>query len=215
MLDVMLGKKLGMTQVYDDAGTLHPVTVIQLGPCTVMQVKTAETDGYAALQLGFEDKPRRRATKPERGRAEKVGAEPKRFISEVRVAEPSEEHQAGAVLTAAEFEGARMVDVQGITKGKGFTGVVKRWGFRGAPASHGAHKNHRRPGSIGMSATPSRVLKGMHMAGRDGGHRRTVKNMRVVKVDPEKNLLLVAGGVPGPVGGFLSVRVVKREAEQS
>jgi len=215
MLDVMLGRKLGMTQVYDDAGVLHPVTVIQLGPCTVMQVKTDETDGYAALQLGFEDKPRRRATKPERGLAEKIDAEPKRFVREVRLSASSEGREAGEVLTASEFTGARVVDVQGVTKGKGFTGVVKRWGFHGAPASHGAHKNHRRAGSIGQSATPSRVFKGMHMPGRDGGDRRTVKNINVVKVDPEKNLLLVAGGIPGPVGGFLSVRVVKRETEQS
>jgi len=214
MLDVMLGKKLGMTQVYDEEGVLHPVTVIQLGPCTVMQVKTEARDGYAALQIGFEDKPRKQATKPERGRAEKAKTEPKRFIREVRLTTTSEEHEAGQVLTAAEFEGARQVDVRGITKGKGFAGVVKRYNFHGAPASHGAHKNHRRAGSIGMSATPSRVLKGMRMPGHAGNDRRTVKNMNVVRLDPEENLLLVSGGVPGPTGGFLSVHVVKRETEQ-
>ncbi|HUU42156.1 MAG TPA: 50S ribosomal protein L3 [Planctomycetota bacterium] len=213
MLDVLLGKKLGMTQVYDDAGVLYPVTVIQLGPCTVMQVKTDATDGYSALQLGFEDKPRRRATKPERGRAEKIEAEPKRFVREVRLASASEKNQAGQVLTAAEFEGAKVVDVQGVTKGKGFTGVVKRYGFRGAPASHGASKVHRRPGSIGGNQRLTKVVKGKRMPGRDGADRRTVKNLSVVRIDPEKNLLLVAGGVPGPVGGFLAVRVVKRETE--
>ena len=213
MLNVLLGKKLGMTQVYDDDGVVHPVTVIQLGPCTVMQVKTEETDGYVALQIGFDDKPRKRATKPERGRAEKVDTEPKRFIREVRVDALTEEHQPGQVLTAAEFEGARLVDVQGITKGRGFTGVVKRWGFHGAPASHGAHKNHRRGGSIGMAATPARVLKGTKMPGHSGHARRTVKNMNVVRLDPEKNLLMVGGGIPGPMGGFVSVRVVKRETE--
>lgn len=214
MLDVMLGKKLGMTQLYDEAGNLHPVTVIQLGPCTVMQVKTEETDGYTALQLGFEDKARRRATKPERRRAEKADTEPKRFVREVRLSELSEDHKPGLVLTAAEFEGVRVVDVQGISKGKGFAGVVKRWGFRGAPASHGTSKVHRRPGSIGAGSSPSRVIKGMKAPGRMGGVRRTVKNLDVVKLDPEKNLLVVHGGIPGPAGGFVSVRGVKRETKE-
>jgi len=213
MLDEMLGKKLGMTQVYDEDGVLHPVSVIQVGPCTVMQVKTDETDGYVALQLGFEDKPRKSATKPERGRAEKAQTEPKRFIREVAVAELAEENQPGQVVTVAEFEGAKVVDVQGITKGRGFTGVVKRHGFAGAPASHGAHKNHRRGGSIGMAATPARVLKGTKMPGQHGNALRTVKNINVVRIDPEKSLLMVGGGIPGPVGGFVSVRVVKRETE--
>ena len=213
MLDALLGKKLGMTQVYDADGIIHPVTVIQLGPCTVMQVKTEENDGYSAVQLGFEDKPRRVATRPERGRAEKIDSEPKRFVREVRPAELPEGHDAGTVLTAAEFEGARVVDVRGVTKGKGFAGVVKRWGFRGSPASHGASKNHRRGGSIGMGTTPGKVFKGQKMPGRRGGVRRTVKNLDVVKLDPENNLLMVGGGVPGPVGGFLFVRVVKRQTE--
>ena len=212
-MDAMLGKKLGMTQVYDGDGNIHPVTVIQLGPCTVMQVKTEENDGYCAVQLGFEEKPRRVATRPERGRAEKADTEPKRFVREVRVTVLEEGQQAGVVLTASEFEGARLVDVRGVSKGKGFAGVVKRYGFKGAPASHGAHKNHRRPGSIGMGTTPAKVLKGQRLPGRMGGVRRTVKNLNVVEIDPEKNLLLVAGGVPGPVGGFLFVRVVKRESE--
>ena len=179
-----------------------------------MQVKTEETDGYSALQLGFEDKPRRVATRPERRRAEEADTEPKRFIREVRLPELSEDHKAGVVLTAAEFDGAKLVDVQGVTKGRGFTGVVKRWGFHGSPASHGASKNHRRAGSIGAGTTPGRVMKGVKMPGRSGGARRTVKNLEVVKLDPEKNLLMVAGGVPGFAGGFLFVRVVKRETEK-
>ncbi|KPJ57931.1 MAG: 50S ribosomal protein L3 [Planctomycetes bacterium DG_58] len=211
MLDGMLGKKIGMSQVYDGEGNLHPITVIQLGPCTVMQVKTDETDGYSALQLGFEDKPRRVATRPERRRAERADTEPKRFVREVRVPQLSEDHKAGRVLTAAEFEGASVVNVQGVTKGKGFAGVVRRWGFRGAPGSHGTSKVHRRPGSIGAGASPSKVIKGLKMGGRSGGTRRTVKNLKVLKLDPDKNLLMVGGSVPGPVGGFLFVRVAKRE----
>ncbi|HUW57076.1 MAG TPA: 50S ribosomal protein L3 [Planctomycetota bacterium] len=213
MLDLMLGKKIGMTQVYDVDGNVQPVTVIQLGPCTVMQVKTEGTDGYSAVQLGFEDKPRRVATRPERGRAEKADTEPKRFVQEVRVDELDEGHKTGVVLTAAEFDRVRVVDVQGVTKGKGFAGVVRRWGFHGAPGSHGSSKVHRRPGSIGAGSTPGHVIKGRKMPGRMGGVRRTVKNLNVMKLDTEKNLLLVVGGVPGPVGGFLSVRVVQRESE--
>jgi large subunit ribosomal protein L3 len=215
MLDEMLGKKVGMTQVYDETGTIRPVTVIQLGPCTVMQVKTDEVDGYTALQLGFGDRPRRTATKPSRGIAEKAKTEPKRFVREVRVSEIPEECEAGTVLTAAEFEGAGMVDVTGVSKGRGFAGVIKRWGFHGSPASHGASKNHRRPGSIGQSASPARVMKGMRMPGHYGNARCTVKNLKVVKLDPEKNLLLVQGGVPGPNGGFVCVRVIKRETAAS
>ncbi len=212
MLDAMLGKKIGMTQVYDEEGNIRPVTVIQLGPCTVMQVKISENDGYSALQLGFEDKLRRVANQPERGRAVKAETEPKRITREVRLDVLDQEMTQGKVLTAAEFEGVTVVDVQGVTKGKGFAGVVKRWGFAGAPASHGASKNHRRPGSIGMGTTPGRVLKGMGMPGHMGAVRRTVKNLKVVKLDAEKHLLLVCGAVPGPENGFLFVRVVKRES---
>ena len=213
MLNEMLGKKIGMTQVYDDEGRIRPVTVIQVGPCTVMQVKTEENDGYTALQLGFGDKRRKSATNPERGKAVKADTEPKRILREVHVREVGEDHELGKELTIGELEGASVVDIQGITKGRGFAGVVKRWGFHGANASHGAHKNHRRAGSIGPGTTPGRVLKGRKMPGRMGGVKRTVKNLEVVRLDQEKSLLLVHGGVPGPNGGFLSVRVVKRETE--
>jgi len=214
MLDVLLGKKLGMTQLHDETGSVHPVTVIQLGPCTVMQVKTEEKDGYNALQLGFEDKPRKRATRAERGRAEAVNAEPKRFVREVRLGEPDEEQKPGTVLTVNEFEGVRVVSVRGVSKGKGFAGVVKRWGFHGAPASHGANKNHRRAGSIGAGTSPGHVAKGMKMGGHAGAANTTVKNVRVVRLDPERNLLMVEGSVPGPTGAFVSVRVVKRETQE-
>ena len=213
MLDEMLGKKIGMTQIYDDKGIIRPVTVIQIGPCTVMQVKTDKNDGYKALQLGFEDKKRKSANNAERGRAVKAETEPKRVVREVCVGELDDEYSLGKVITAVEFEGASVVDVQGITKGRGFAGVVKRWGFHGARASHGAHKNHRRAGSIGAGTTPGRVIRGRKMPGRMGGVSRTVKNLDVVRLDQQKNLLLVNGAVPGPNGGFVRVRVVKRESE--
>ena len=212
MLNALLGRKVGMTQVYDASGSVRPVTVIELGPCTVMQVKTKENDGYAALQLGFADKRRKSATKAERGRAEKASAEPKRFIREVRVDAPAADHTAGLVLTAAEFAGATLVDVQGTSKGKGFQGVVRRHGFRGHPASHGTSKVHRRPGSIGSQRIGS-VKKGQRMPGHMGDASATVKNLSVVQLTPEKNLLLVEGAVPGPNGGFLYVKVVRRETK--
>jgi large subunit ribosomal protein L3 len=213
MLNELLGKKIGMTQVYDETGICHPVTVIQLGPCTVMQVKTSQKDGYTALQLGFQDKRRKSATRPERARAEKANTEPKRFIREVRLKELNETHKPGLVVTAAEFEGVRLVNVRGTTKGQGFQGVVKRHGFSGHPASHGTSKVHRRHGSIGSNSRLTKVPKGMRMEGRMGGVWRTVKNMSVVKLEAAKNLLLVGGGIPGPVGGFLSVKAVKRETK--
>ena len=201
-----------MTQVFDGRGVVRPVTVIELGPCTVMQVKTVASDGYAALQLGFADKRRKSASKAERGLAEKFGGEPKRFVREVRVDAVAEGHKPGIVLTAAEFDGVRIVDVQGVTKGRGFQGVVKRHGFRGHPGSHGSSKVHRRPGAIG-SARIGSVRKGQRMPGHMGNANLTVKNLSVVQLNPGKNLLLVQGAVPGPKGGFLSVRVVKRETK--
>jgi large subunit ribosomal protein L3 len=179
-----------------------------------MQVKAQDSDGYTALQLGFEDKARRVTKRPERGHAEKAKTEPKRFIREVRLDGLAEGHKPGLVVTAAEFEGARLVDVQGLSKGKGFAGVVKRHGFRGSPGSHGASKVHRRHGSIGSNSRLTKVPKGMRMEGRMGGVRKTVRNLQVIRLDAGKNLLVVEGAVPGPVGGFLSVRVAKRSAKQ-
>jgi large subunit ribosomal protein L3 len=213
MLNVLLGRKMGMTQVYDEDGVIRPVTVIELGPCTVLQVKTVENDGYTALQLGFADKRRKSASKAERGRAEKAGTEPKRFVREVRVDEIHADHKPGLVVTAAEFDGAKVVDVQGTTKGRGFQGVMTRHNFHGHPGSHGTSKVHRRPGSIATHRIGA-IPKGQRMPGQMGNANLTIKNLSVVQLQPEKNLLLVNGAVPGPIGGFLSVKVAKRETKQ-
>lgn len=201
----LLGRKLGMTQIFDERGYLCPVTVLEVGPCTIMQVKTKETDGYEALQLGFSAKRRSRASKPEIGHARKAKAEPQQFIREIRCDEAGN-FQAGDTLTAEIFADKKRVDVTGISKGRGFAGVVKRWGFAGLPASHGTSKKHRSPGSIGASSDPSRVFKGTRMPGHMGHVKRTVKKLKVFRVDPERNLLLVKGAVPGPAGGFVTVR---------
>lgn len=204
MIQGILGKKIGMTQRYTDEGVLAPVTVIQAGPCHVMQVKTVERDGYDALQLGFEDRKRKNAKKPEIGHARKAKAEPKRFTREVAYAD--EDVELGATVTLEALAGASAVDVTGVSKGKGFQGVVKRHNFRGHPASHGSSKDHRRPGSIGASATPARVFKGTKMPGQMGARRCTVRNLKVVEVDKERSLLLVLGAVPGPNGGYVVVK---------
>jgi len=201
----LLGKKLGMTQIFAEDGTLVPVTVIQAGPCRVMQVKTRDSDGYSALQLGFDDRKRKNATKPESGHARKAGIEPKHFVREVRTDEP-EKFQLGQTVTVEIFEDADSVDVVGTSKGKGFQGSIKRHKFRGQPASHGASKIHRAPGSIGGASDPARVFKGTRMPGHMGNVRKTVQNLQVVSVDAEKNLLLVKGAVPGPRGGYLILR---------
>ncbi len=203
-----MGKKLGMTQVFDETGMVVPVTVIKAGPCVVMQVKTTENDGYEALQLGFEDKKRSRANKPETGIARKSQTEPKNFIREIR--QPVGDHKEGDVVDLSAFSDTQYVDVTGITKGKGFAGVVKRWGFRGYPASHGA-KMHRGGGSIGQSSDPSRVFKGMKMPGHMGNRRRTVKRLPIVKIDSERNLLFVKGAVPGT--SYLIVKTSKGTKE--
>lgn len=205
MIQGILGKKIGMTQRYTEDGVLAPVTVIQAGPCHVMQIKTAERDGYDALQLGFEDRKRKNARKPEVGHARKAKAEPKRFVREVGCS-GDEAVELGATVTLDALSDAESVDVTGVSKGKGFQGVVKRHGFRGHPASHGSSKDHRRPGSIGASATPSRVFKGARMPGRMGARRCTVRNLKVVELDKERSLLLVLGAVPGPNGGYVVVK---------
>ena len=205
MVDTLLGKKIGMTAVYTDSGELVPVTVIQVGPCAVVQVKTAKTDGYTALQLGFEDRRPKNVTQPMRGHYEKAGTEPKRFLREVAW-DGEDDIEPGAVLTAEIFADEQRVDVIGTTKGRGFQGVVKRHGFAGGPKTHGQGDRHRAPGSIGQSAYPSRVLKGMRMPGRMGGARRTVRNLPVVRLYTERNAILVKGAVPGPNSGYVIVR---------
>lgn len=199
----VLGKKLGMSQIFTEEGNLIPVTVIQAGPCVVTQVKEKGRDGYEAVQLGFEDK-KRNVTKPLRGHYDRSGTAPKRYLREFsRKAAP--ELSEGGEVKAAIFEEGERVDIRGITKGRGFAGVVRRYNFGGGPASHG-HTMHRGPGSIGQCATPAEVWKGRKMPGQMGRVARTIQNLKVVKVDDEKNLLFICGSVPGANGGLVEVR---------
>ena len=199
----LLGRKLGMTRVFDSEGLSVPVTAVEAGPCRVIQRKSVENDGYCAVQLGFGEK-RKGVNKPEAGHFKKHGVEPARFVREMRV-EPDTEMNPGDVLTVSLFKEGDRVDVTGVSKGRGFQGVVKRYGFHGGRGSHGS-MFHRAPGSIGASADPSRVLKRTRMPGRMGGQRITRHNLLVVKVDSENNILLVKGDVPGARGGHLMVR---------
>lgn len=200
----LIGKKLGTTQIFDEQGQLVPVTVLQVGPCQITQIKKVETDGYSAVQLGFEDKKEKRVTKPLIGHFKKAGVKPKKYLAEVRV-EDLNAYKVGDELKVDIFSATEKVNVTAKSKGRGFSGVVKRWGFRGGPGSHGAHF-HRAPGSIGASATPSRVAKGKKMPGRYGYQQVTTRNLKVVKVDPENNLLLVKGAVPGANGTIVKVK---------
>ncbi|NLI19457.1 MAG: 50S ribosomal protein L3 [Actinomycetales bacterium] len=207
----LLGRKLGMTQVWDQAGRLVPVTVVQVGTNVVTQVRTPEKDGYAAVQLAFGEVDPRKVTQPLRGHFEKAGVTPRRHIAEIRTADAAD-FSLGQELAASVFEPGQVIDVVGTTKGKGTAGVMKRHGFAGVGASHGAHRNHRKPGSIGACATPSRVFKGVRMAGRMGNVRKTVQNLTVHAVDADNGLLLVAGAVPGPKGGVVVVRTAAKGA---
>jgi large subunit ribosomal protein L3 len=204
----LLGRKIGMTQIYQEDGTAVPVTVLECGPCTVLQVRTEERDGYVALQLGFSDKKRKSASQAERGHAKKADAEPKRYVREIRQTSAAElgEAKAGQTLTVEVFNAVERVDVIGTSKGRGFTGVVKRHGFKGLRATHSVKRMHRHPGSSGPSADPARTRKGIRKPGQHGNARITVRNLKVVRVDPTNNILLVRGAVPGPNGGFLTVR---------
>jgi large subunit ribosomal protein L3 len=194
-----------MTQIYLESGAVVPVTVVECGPCTVLQVRTQERDGYDALQLGFDDKKRKSATQAERGHARKVSGEPKRFVREVRQEGPTDV-TAGQTLTVELFGTISSVDVTGTSKGRGYAGVMKRHGFSGLRASHGVKRMHRHPGSSGPSADPARTLKGVRKPGHFGHARTTVRNLDVVRVDAANNLLLVKGAVPGPNGGYLTIR---------
>ena len=204
----LLGRKVGMTQIYEADGTAVPITVLECGPCTVLQVRTPERDGYVALQLGFADKKRKSATQAERGHARKVEAEPKRYVREIRQAKAEDvaEVTAGQTLTVEVFANIKHVDVIGTSKGRGFTGVLKRHGFKGLRATHGVKRMHRHPGSSGPSADPSHTRKGIRKPGQHGNTRTTVKNLKVVRVDATNNLLLVRGAVPGPNGGYLTIQ---------
>jgi len=201
----VLGEKLGMTQVWDDAGRLVPVTVIKAGPCVVTQVRTPEVDGYSAVQLGFGEIDPRKVNKPEGGHFTKAGVTPRRHLVELRT-EDASTYEVGQELTAEVFEGVAKVDVIGTSKGKGTAGVMKRHGFKGLGAAHGTQRKHRSPGSIGGASTPGRVFKGLRMAGRMGAVKTTTLSLNLHKVDTERGLLLIKGSVPGPKGGLVLVR---------
>ena len=221
----LLGKKIGTTQVYDDDGVIVPVTVIEAGPCVVTQVRTSDRDGYDAVQLGFGEKPRRLASRAERGHVAdisgrrqkmrsaagveavaKADCEPRQFVREFRCEDASHGLEVGQVVAADIVADWKFVDVIGTSKGRGHAGVMKRHNFHGQRATHGVKRVHRHPGSIGQSADPARVVKGTRMAGRYGGVRVTVRNLKLVRADAENNVVLVEGAVPGPNGGFVVVR---------
>jgi large subunit ribosomal protein L3 len=219
----ILGRKVGTTQIFQEDGTSVPVTVLEVGPCHVLQVRTVDRDGYEAVQLGFLDKPRRMSSRSERGHVarsfgskrsgrsseagvqllEKAGCEPKRFVRELRGAT---DLKVGAEVTASSLEGVAAVDVVGTSRGRGYSGVMKRHNFSGQRATHGVKKCHRHAGGTSMNTYPGRTFKGKKMAGRYGGARITMRNLKVVRVDAENNLLLVRGAVPGPRGGYVIVQ---------
>jgi large subunit ribosomal protein L3 len=219
----ILGRKVGMTQIYDEAGHVIPVTVVEAGPCDVLQIRTLERDGYEAVQLGFLDKPRRLATRSQRGHVAKLDSkrskrrsaagrealpkadcEPKRFIREIRG--PAGELEVGSLVKVDVFADVAAVDVSATCKGRGFSGAMKRHNYHGQRATHGVKKCHRALGSTGSSAYPSRVIKGFHMPGQYGNTRVTMRNQKVVQIDSENNLLLIRGAVPGPNGGYVIIR---------
>ena len=205
MVTTILGRKLGMTQVWSEDDRLIPVTVIEAGPCVITQVKTEKKDGYKAMQIGFGDIEERKVNKPMAGHFEKAGVDPKRHLAEVRL-EAGDEVKAGQAITVEAFADAKSVHVTGVSKGKGFAGVMKRHNFKGGPGGHGSH-SHRVPGSVGQCATPSRVFRGKKLPGHMGSETVTVRNLDVVKIDAEQNLLLVKGAVPGAKGALLTIRM--------
>ena len=201
----VLGTKLGMTQVFDGDGKIVPVTVVAAGPCVVTAVRSAELDGYCAVQLGFGEIDPRKVNKPRAGVFAKAGVTPRRYLVELRT-EDASQYTLGQEVTAETFEAGELVDVTATSKGKGTAGVMKRHGFRGLSSSHGTQRKHRSPGSIGGCATPGHVFKGLKMAGRMGSERTTMLNLTLHGVDTEKGLLLIKGAVPGPAGGLVLVR---------
>ena len=206
----LLGTKLGMTQTWDADNRIVPVTVIQAGPCVVTQVRSPEKDGYSAVQLGFGAIKPTKVTKPSAGHFEAAGVTPRKHLVELRTADASE-YTLGQELLADVFAAADVVDVTGVSKGKGTAGVMKRHGFHGLRASHGVHRKHRSPGSIGGSSTPSKVFKGMRMAGRMGVDKVTVQNLTIHAVDAERGLILVKGSVPGPKGSLVVLRTAAKK----
>jgi large subunit ribosomal protein L3 len=201
----IVGEKVGMTQVWDDQNRVVPVTVLRVTPCRVVQVKRPDTDGYSALQVTYGTQKVNRLTKPELGHFEKGGVDPGKRLVELRV-EDTSGYEVGQELAVDLLQAGDMIDVTAVSKGKGFAGGMKRHNFKGMPATHGTHRTHRKPGSIGACATPAKVFKGTRMAGRMGGEKVTTLNLEVVQADAERNLLLVKGAVPGPKGGLVLVR---------
>lgn len=204
MQKAILAKKLGMTQIFDEAGKVIPVTVIEAGPNAVIQKKTVENDGYEAVQVGFVDLKEKKTNKPTKGHFAKAGVTPKKYIKEFRLDDVSALN-VGDEIKADIFEAGEKVDVAGITKGKGYAGTIKRWGQHRGPMTHGSGY-HRGPGSMGMCSDPGRVFKGKRLPGHMGVERVTIQNLAVVKVDAEKNIILIKGGLPGPKGGLLIVK---------
>lgn len=203
----VLGKKVGMTQVFDESGEVVPVTIIEAGPCFVTQKKTVKQDGYTAIQLGFKEVKPKRLTQPQRGHLRKNNLPPLRYLREIRMSEGDlEDYEVGQKISIGIFEVGEIVDVVGTSKGRGFAGVVKRHGFRGGPKTRGQSDRHRAPGSIGQTTTPGRVYKGKRMAGRMGNQRVSAQDLQVVLVDPQRNLLAVKGSVPGARNGLLLIK---------
>jgi large subunit ribosomal protein L3 len=207
----LLGEKLGMTQVFDENNRIVPVTVVQAGPCVVTQVRAAEVDGYAAVQIAYGAIDPRKVTKPRGGHFAKAGVTPRRHLVELRT-DDAGDYTLGQEITLELFESGQIVDVVATSKGKGTAGVMKRHGFHGVSASHGSHRNHRKPGSIGGASTPGRVFKGIKMAGRMGAERTTTQNLTVHAVDTDRGLLLIKGAIPGPKGGIVLVRTAAKGA---
>ncbi len=200
----LLGKKIGMTRVFDNNGDVVVTTLLEVGPCKIVQIKNKQSDGYNAIQLGLIDKKEKSTTKPLMGHFKRANVTPKRFLRENRV-EDVDKYQVGQELKVDIFKPGDYVDISGISKGRGFAGVVKRWGFRGGKQSHGS-RFHRAPGSIGAAASPSRVFKGKKLPGHMGNEKTTIQNLKVVEVHPDKNQMLVKGSVPGPSNGMLFIR---------
>ena len=208
----LLGEKLGMTQVWDENNHVVPVTVVKAGPCVVTQVRTADVDGYSAVQIAFGQVDPRKVSQPMLGHFTKAGVTPRRHLVELRF-DDTTGYELGQELGADTFEPGANIDVTGVTKGKGFAGTMKRHGFAGVSASHGQHRNHRKPGSIGACATPGRVFKGLRMAGRMGGVSKTMQNLKVHSVDADKGLILVKGAIPGPTGAVVLIRDAAKAAK--
>jgi large subunit ribosomal protein L3 len=208
----LLGTKLGMTQLWDANNRIVPVTVVQAGPCVVTQVRTPDVDGYSAVQLGFGAVKAKQLTKPSSGLFEKAGVTPRKHLVEIRTSDASE-YSLGQELSADVFAAGDVIDVTGVSKGKGTAGVMKRHGFSGLRASHGVHRKHRAPGSIGGCATPGRVFKGLRMAGRMGAERVTVQNLLVHGVDADRGLILIRGAIPGNKGGLVVLRSAAKKGD--